>query len=362
MVVLWLLGFILLVLSSRSSSSWMIQGLVLPPQRQRATFSCLSSSSSFCCCRRRRSVCHPTSTIRKNLDPGSTTRLFLTVHSSSSSSSNSSPPPSPSPLSLLPLPLLFYGTISVVYWYWMILGAWAASQGWPGIPEWLPLHPGFPPSDVDLQPVLDDAPHFFYLSELLGNEDAPYVQPVRLAVFNLAEAWIWTFLPLLWTDPQRVRPFWILPVLWAILGINLTNAFLAPYLCWTELFQDSSGNNNDDDERNNDSSLSAVISLPPWWGRGMGVVAMGVVAYALVQLTTVATVHDWNEFGNLVQTDRTYLAFAIDLCLFSLFQPLVLGRLRRGQSADGGGTLLLDAIPLVGLLAWVLLPSPNEQE
>jgi hypothetical protein len=76
----------------------------------------------------------------------------------------------------------------------MVFSSFAAAQGWPGVPDILPLHPGWPPSDADLQPVLEDSFHFFYLSDLIGNEDAPYVQPIRLAAFNVAEAWIFAFL------------------------------------------------------------------------------------------------------------------------------------------------------------------------
>ncbi|KAL7571425.1 hypothetical protein ACA910_019185 [Epithemia clementina (nom. ined.)] len=269
-----------------------------------------------------------------------------------------------------PWRVLLFGTVSFLYWYWMVLGSWAASQGLPGIPDWLPMHPGWPPSEADLQPVLDDAPHFFYLSELLGKaaEAAPPVQPVRLAAFNIPEAWVFAFLPLLWTDAQKwQRPAWLLPLLWATLGINLTNAFLAPYLFSTEVV--SSNPQQEEETTTTTTRRSANPSRKNWFlAVPFGIIASAVVGNALLQLTTVATSADWQEFVSLAQTDRTYLAFCLDMILFSIFQPLVLDRVRSQCRNDSnsnsiiGNTSSLDAIPLVGLIAWLLLDNTSHGE
>jgi hypothetical protein len=62
---------------------------------------------------------------------------------------------------------------SFLYWYWLVLGAAAKANDLPFIPDFLPMSPGWPPSAEDLQGPLDDAYHFFYLSELIG-KGAPY--------------------------------------------------------------------------------------------------------------------------------------------------------------------------------------------
>jgi hypothetical protein len=101
------------------------------------------------------------------------------------------------------------------------------------------LVPVWPPSDAVLQPVLEDSHNtFFHLCEVVlqNNENAaPYVQLVRLAGNSLAEAWNLC----LFTSAFgmiHVEPIvGSCAALGAVLGINLTNAFLAPYLLVMEL-------------------------------------------------------------------------------------------------------------------------------
>lgn len=231
-----------------------------------------------------------------------------------------------------------YETVAILYWYLMVLGSLVASKDLP-VPEWLPLIPGWPPSDADLKPVLEDSQHFFYLSELLGKEDAPYVNPVRLAAFNFPEAWIFGMLPVLWKDPRRLNK-WALLTTWALLGINLTNAFLAPYLLVTELNTASSP-----DDRPKNVVFSALF----------GLVASAVASYALFQCITVATTQDWMDYSQLVTTDRTYLAFTVDLALFSVFQPLILSRVK-------ASTGVIDYVPFVGLIAWLFQPEDRSSK
>ena len=227
------------------------------------------------------------------------------------------------------------GTISFFYWYWLVLGALAVSQGMPFVPDWIPLTPGWPPMDADLEPVLADSQNFFYLSTLLQNPDAPYVQPVRLAAFNVAEAWIFAFLPLLWADGKRRLNKWGLLATWGLLGINLTNAFMAPYIFLTEF------NSNEDAD-----AFNAYKNR--WVSATFGGISSLVGCHAALQCASTATVSDWNEMMTLIQTDRTYTAFAVDLCLFSFFQPVLLSRVR-----PDGQRKTTDHVPFVGLMAWL---------
>lgn len=239
--------------------------------------------------------------------------------------------------------LALFGGVGFLYWYRMVLGAFAASQGLPGIPSFLPLTPGWPQSMEELQPALEDSAHFFYLADLLKTTDAPTVQPVRLALFNIAEAWIFAYLPALWSDPKRL-PRLVLLILWLVLRINLTNAFLAPYLFVTEVASAVSPPNSQDVAGALFPQNNSIVSI------AFAVVALAVTGTASFSTATRATSADWEQIQELIQSDRTYLAFVVDLCLFSIFQPFILHR-ARGSSGRS-----LDIAPFVGLVAWYWNP------
>jgi len=230
----------------------------------------------------------------------------------------------------------FFCTVSIFYWYLMVLGAAAKVNGLP-VPDFIPMVPGWPATEADFQDVLDDSYNFFYLSELLHNDDAPYVSPPRLSVFNFVEAWVFAYLPALWKDPKRL-PRAALLGSWAILGINLTNAFLAPYLAVTELSVPSNGK---------------VVPKNLAFSIAFGAMASLVVAYAVFQSSFVATRSDWKEFFELAASNRTYLAFCLDPVFLAAFQPLVLARVNGGESKP------LDYVPFVGLVAWLFSSDEN---
>jgi hypothetical protein len=239
---------------------------------------------------------------------------------------------------------LFFASIGILYWYLMVFASAAASNG-IYVPDFIPLVPGWPPSDADLAPVLEDSNHFFYLSELLKNADAPYVNPARLAVFNIVEAWIFGLLPLLWRDPKRLpRPVLLLG--WSILGINLTNAFLAPYLATSELIAPTTATEVANAASHGKNRIvSAIFGLIVWM----------VVTNALYQSVVVANAHDWYNFFQLAQTDRTYLAFCVDSILLAVFQPLIFARIREGKERN-----VFHYVPIFGLIAWLLLEEEKD--
>ena len=232
-----------------------------------------------------------------------------------------------------------FAGVGALYWYLLVLGAAAKANGLP-VPDFIPMVPGWPVSDADLAPVLEDSFHFFYLSDLLQNPDAPYVSPPRLAIFNLVEAWIFAMLPALWRDSNRRLPRPVLLVSWLALGINLTNAFLAPYLALTELRGDDE---NEDTPVQKNSIISGIFAA----------IAIAVVGHAAIESLTVATKTDWAEFIQLAKTDRSYLAFCVDPILFAFFQPLLLARIKKQSDPK-------DYIPFVGLMIW-LLSGETEQ-
>lgn len=249
--------------------------------------------------------------------------------------------------------------VAFMYWYLMVFGALADSAGLP-VPSWLPLAPGWPPSDADLAPALEDSAHFFYIQDALdslfsGQSVVSSPPTVRLAVFNLAEAWVFSFLPALTADARRL-PLPVVLVTW-IGALGLTNAFLAPYLAFRELFASLEEDAGDrelglavtetefDAEKMDVKGRNAFLSIL------FGVIASSVVAYAGVSCAADSTWQEWADFGRLAAEDRTYLAFCVDLFLFSLFQPFLLRRICEQEQQPISGTY---NVPFIGLVAWLL--------
>jgi len=230
------------------------------------------------------------------------------------------------------LPTAIFITASVAYWYLLVFGA-AAHQGGLWVPDFLPLVPGWPPSDADLAPAIEDSVHFFYISDALDalspktgviGEQPPVL---RLAFFNLAEAWVFAFLPILLADRKKL-PLPVVLVTW-LGALGLTNAFLMPYFAFREIF------NSDNKDKGFDKN--------PLLSKAFGAVASIVVGWAVFQTGTEFNLEKLEEFGNLVVSDRTYLAFAVDLVIFSLTQYFLL-------TQDSTSQKPIYAVPFVGLI------------
>ena len=245
-----------------------------------------------------------------------------------------------------PVAAASFATIASAYWYLLVFGAAVASAGLP-VPDFIPLVPGWPPSDADLAPALEDSAHFFYIKDILEGKDVN-VPPVRLVVFNFAEAWIFAFLPALLADAKRL-PLPAVLLAWTG-GLGLTNAFLAPYLFLREAF--ALGGDGDVDDDDNASSTkggrNALLSV------AVGGIATAVVTYAGYDCLTASTASDWGDFVQLARDDRTYLAFLVDLVLFSASQLFLLRRVYNQHNDDGDETMpAIYNMPFVGLMAWL---------
>jgi hypothetical protein len=159
---------------------------------------------------------------------------------------------------------------------------------------------------------------------------------------------MFAYLPALWKDPKRLpRP--ILLGAWLILGINLTNAFLAPYLAITEAKRSSS--DVDDATSSYCYEKNRVISAV------FGSIVVLVTGFAVVQSVTVATSADWVQFGEMMKSDRTYFAFGVDPVLLAIFQPIILARASHNSSSRP-----LDYVPFVGLIAWLFRGEEENEE
>lgn len=281
-------------------------------------------------------------------------RFPLYATPSNSEPESPTPPPTLSPLFLL------FTAVSLAYWYLLVFGAYFDSIGFP-IPSSLPLIPGWPPSDSDLAPAIEDSLHFFYISDLLtnlgvhggdstiGSAPSPPPPALRLAFFNTAEAWVFSFLPLLVSDKKRLP----LPaVVGTWLGaLGLTNAFLFPYLAVREWFGGRSG------EEEGGFVIGTERRRPVLLARAFGAVATLVVGCALYQIVTEGSDPErWTEFVALVGGDRTYLAFAVDLVLFGAVQKFLLGQQRVGREGR-----VVDGVPFVGLVVWSLFGDDKNE-
>jgi len=233
-----------------------------------------------------------------------------------------------------------------------VFGAAAEANGLP-VPAFIPMVPGWPPSDQDLVPVIEDSIHFFYISDILNsvsgdqtNDLTQNLPQLRLAFFNFAEAWVFAFLPLLLADKNRLPLPVVLGTWFGALG--LTNAFLTPYLAARQLSLivsgdkytiDTAASDDLDDQQSGNKALKLFFGL-------IATLVVGYAGYETI-LTTVTTPGEWNDFLLLVKNDRTYLAFAVDLVLFSFIQSFLLEGMNGSKHAS-------DKIPFVGLISWLV--------
>jgi len=201
-----------------------------------------------------------------------------------------------------------------------------------------------------------------------GIEQLP---PLRLAFFNFAEAWVFSFLPLLIEDKKRL-PLPIVLFTWAG-ALGLTNAFLAPYLTARQFFimKDGNGRSEQDgivgavniiDIETSVKTNDDKNNCPKFIKISFGVISTLVVGYAALQatITTITSPNEWNEFFRLILEDRTYLAFSVDLVLFSIFQFFLLGQVCTSTldttDNDQDDDVLLftnKKLPFLSLLTWL---------
>ena len=229
---------------------------------------------------------------------------------------------------------VLFGAIALLYTYVLLLSP--SGQLLPGDPAW-----NIQPDTV--KEVLDESINFFFVLPILNGlgvttMQAPVVHPMTEALFNLAEAWIFMFLPLLLLDrrgdalPKRV--------IWGM-AMFLTNVFLTPYMAL----------------RAAAPMVPSDVSIPKdrlarvfgWIGLivGTGAIAWGILARP--------------EFGGWVERSQYFLeqltmnrvaiAFCVDLTLFALFQAMLMSAIEPRDSKKRW----LRFIPFWGLALWLIV-------
>ncbi|CAE7259891.1 Tldc2 [Symbiodinium necroappetens] len=196
--------------------------------------------------------------------------------------------------------------------------------------------PAWAIDETTLRNVIDKSLNFFYIwpgldtvglpspTSLLGIA-LPSVDPLRLALFNLAEAYAFMLLPLLlWDRPKRQDVYnWWAPAMF------LTNAILLPYFAVRGI-----------------AGPSQVSKAKPSWAPLVGLSALAVAVVALWQSWGL-----WGNFLPLVLGDRVAFAFAVDCTLFAVLQAYVFA-----ETAGPAWRF----VPFLGLVAWLLLPAEEE--
>ncbi|KZV47451.1 hypothetical protein F511_23031 [Dorcoceras hygrometricum] len=187
--------------------------------------------------------------------------------------------------------------------------------------------------------------------------EAPVLHPMSEGLFNFVIGWTFMFAPLLYTDKNRDRYMGSLDVLWAF-QMFLTNTFLLPYMAIR--LNKFDGNNN---SRKN-SQLGLIMT------NGASIVGLlGGLVCSVSILWAVYGRGDSN-FGDLAQrwefllaylgTERLAYAFIWDICLYSIFQPWLIGANIQNIKADKVGIVnFLRFVPFIGLTTYCLFLSSD---
>ncbi|CAE7256228.1 Tldc2 [Symbiodinium pilosum] len=197
-------------------------------------------------------------------------------------------------------PALVFATAGALYWYILLLSPQGQFSFLGGPPAWAI-------DETTLRNVVDESLNFFYIWPGLDSIGLPSptslgiplpsVDPLRLALFNLAEAYAFMLLPLLlWDRPKRQDVYnWWAPAMF------LTNAILLPYFTVRAI-----------------AGPSPVSKAKPSWAPLVGLSALLVAFVALSQSWGL-----WGNFLPLVLGDRVAFAFAVDCSLFAVLQAYV---------------------------------------
>ncbi|MEO0456999.1 MAG: hypothetical protein AAF152_10535 [Cyanobacteria bacterium P01_A01_bin.114] len=216
-------------------------------------------------------------------------------------------------------------------------------------PGWLPGEPIWAIRPETIQEILDESINFFFVLPILNQlgihlMEAPVVHPAMEAFFNLAEAWIFMFLPLLLLDPRggglpRVS-------IWGA-AMFLTNVFLMPYMA-LRLGQQSEPQNKPPGKK------PIWVNVFGWIGLGVGAIALYWFGWAFPEFGSF-----WDRaiyLGQQVAGSRVTLAFCVDLVLFGVFQSILMG----AAIPTGSPLRWLRFIPFWGLALWLIFPAQPE--
>ena len=223
---------------------------------------------------------------------------------------------------------------------------WTATLAYIGLlllspPSWLPGDPVWAIQPETIQEILNESLNFFFILpmlNLLGISylQAPTVNPAAQGFFNLAEAWIFMFLPLMVMDKRSQH----LPktMIWGM-AMFLTNVFLMPYMA-LRLGQSES----------QDAPLKGILAR--FFGAlGLTVGNLAVVWFCFNRPELGSALTRFGDLGEQIMHNRVTLAFVVDMLLFWIFQIWLLGAL----IPTNEHIRAIRFIPFWGLAIWLLI-------
>ncbi|ESA36767.1 polyketide cyclase [Leptolyngbya sp. Heron Island J] len=224
---------------------------------------------------------------------------------------------------------------------------WTATVGYVGLlllspPSWLPGEPLWAIQPETIDEILNESLNFFFILpflNILGFSylPAPMVNPAAQAFFNLAEAWIFMFLPLMLMD-KRSRH---LPkmMVWG-LAMFLTNVFLMPYMA-LRLKQEVP---------EPQTMVSKGLLARLFGALGLTVGNLAIVWFCLNRPELGDVASRVIYLGQQITHDRVTLAFTVDIALFWIFQIWLMGAI----IPIGQRVRTLRLVPFWGLAIWLL--------
>ncbi|XP_075481885.1 uncharacterized protein LOC142522398 [Primulina tabacum] len=239
-----------------------------------------------------------------------------------------------------------------VYIIWLFLLPYA-----PGDPIWAI-------SSETISSLIGLGVNFFFILPLLNCVgihliDAPVLHPMSEGLFNFVIGWTFMFAPLLYTDKNRGKYKGSLDVLWGF-QMFLTNTFLLPYMAIR--LNKVDGNNTP--VKNSQLGLIMTNGAP----------VVGLLGGLVCSVSILWAVYGRGDgnFGDLAQrweflldylgTERLAYAFIWDICLYSIFQPWLIGENLQNIQEDKHGVVnFLRFVPFIGLTAYSLFLSPDDE-
>ncbi|XP_009778618.1 uncharacterized protein LOC107801346 isoform X1 [Nicotiana tabacum] len=243
-------------------------------------------------------------------------------------------------------------TAEGVYVLWLFLLPYA-----PGDPVWAI-------SSETVNDLIGLSLNFFFILPLLNAGgvhllEAPVLHPMSEGLFNFVIGWTFMFAPLLFSDRKRDRYKGSLDLLWG-LQMFLTNTFLIPYMAIRL-------NKIDPEYRPRATSQLGSIMT-----RGASIV--GLIGGAACLLSTYwaifgrgdgdfGSISDrWEFLLSYLSSERLAYAFIWDICLYSIFQPWLIGSNSQNIQEDKVGLVRnLSYVPVVGLVAYCLCLDSEEE-
>jgi len=242
---------------------------------------------------------------------------------------------------------------------------WFATIGYISLllfspPGWLPGEPVWAIRPETIEEVLGESLNFFFVLPLLNAIgvhilEAATLNPADEAFFNFAEAWIFMFLPLLWTDARGEK----LPrtAIWSG-AMFLTNIFLMPYMALrlgagsgdaVEGAIADGADESGDPVPARSPKKPEIATLFGWTGIAVGSIAVSWLLFARPEFGTLAD--RGAHWLSQLASDRVTLAFFCDILLFWTFQIWLIGDIE----PQGSPTRGLRFVPFWGLAFWLVL-------